>query len=223
MAVTLTREQRDAVLAHLAAGLSLTFLQGLVPTRRGEDHRQALDAYRGIIDEALAELHETKLAAFWVDALTLYDDLREDDYESYPLSLPPESLERVIRWVIQITETLFSLLGQKDMDRETTTDLADDVLDAHKACLGVLEAVSAEEGGRLMAAGAPFDFTCDRCGTKPPPSVKGPGDAIAQGWSRFELLREDGDTLDLVTVCPGCLTEVEEAGVWPSSTQGGPD
>ena len=75
-----------------------------------------------------------------------------------------------------------------------------------------------------MAAGSPFNVTCDRCGTKSPPSVKGPGDAMAQGWSRFEQLGEDGDTVHFVTLCPECLTEGEEAGLWPtpsSSSRGG--
>ena len=62
-------------------------------------------------------------------------------------------------------------------------------------------------------AASPLKITCDRCGTKPPPSVKGPGDAMAQGWSRFELL--DADTMYWLTVCPECLTEAEETGVWP--------
>ena len=57
--------------------------------------------------------------------------------------------------------------------------------------------------------------TCDRCGLSAL-HVQGPGGAIAQGWSRFEAVREDGDTVDYVTVCPECLTESEEAGVWPT-------
>ena len=56
--------------------------------------------------------------------------------------------------------------------------------------------------------------TCDRCGLSAL-HVQGPGGAIGQGWSRFEAVREDGDTVDYVTVCPECLTETEEAGVWP--------
>ena len=59
--------------------------------------------------------------------------------------------------------------------------------------------------------------TCDRCGTASPPNVWGFGDAIAQGWSRFEVLRGDGETISYVTICPECLTEAEEAGVWPAS------
>jgi hypothetical protein len=75
-----------------------------------------------------------------------------------------------------------------------------------------------------MATGSPFNVTCDRCGTESPPSVKGPGDAMAQGWSRFEQLGEDGDAVHFVTLCPECVTEGEEAGLWPtpsSSSRGG--
>jgi hypothetical protein len=69
-AVTLTAEERDAVFAQLAAGLSLTFLQGLVSFGKGEDQRQLLDGYRGVIDEALLELRGTKFVRFWVDAFS---------------------------------------------------------------------------------------------------------------------------------------------------------
>jgi hypothetical protein len=59
-------------------------------------------------------------------------------------------------------------------------------------------------------------LTCDRCGTKSPPSVHGlPRSAMAQGWSSFEVLRDDGETMDLLVICPVCLTEAEERGVWP--------
>jgi len=42
---------------------------------------------------------------------------------------------------------------------------------------------------------------------------------MAQGWSSFEVLRDDGETMDLLVICPICLTEAEERGVWlvPSS------
>jgi hypothetical protein len=53
--------------------------------------------------------------------------------------------------------------------------------------------------------------TCDRCGTGHSPAVE----AVAQGWSRFEALKEDGETIYYVTVCPACLTDAEEAGTWP--------
>ena len=43
--------------------------------------------------------------------------------------------------------------------------------------------------------------TCDRCGLSAL-HVQGPGGAIVQGCSRFEAVREDGDTVDYVTVCP---------------------
>ena len=143
-AATLTSEERDAVLAQLAAGLSLTFLQGLISFGKGEEPRQLLDAYRGVIDEALLELRGTRFARFWIDAFSLYDDLREDDCESYPLSLPPESLRRVIRWVVQIGETRFPLLARA-MEGQVTADLADEVLDAHKACLRVLDVIESKE------------------------------------------------------------------------------
>jgi hypothetical protein len=139
-AVTLTAEERDAVFAQLAAGLSLTFLQGLVSFGKGEDQRQLLDGYRGVIDEALLELRGTKFVRFWVDAFSLYDDLREDDCESYPLSVPAGSLQRVIRWVVQIGETRFPLLARA-IEGQVTADLADDVLDAYKACLRVLDVI----------------------------------------------------------------------------------
>jgi hypothetical protein len=71
-----------------------------------------------------------------------------------------------------------------------------------------------------MAAGPAFHVTCDRCGTSSAPSVEGPGDAMAQGWSRFELLAEDGETIYFVTVCPECLTEAEESGTWPTPSPG---
>jgi len=53
--------------------------------------------------------------------------------------------------------------------------------------------------------------TCDRCGTGHSSAVE----AVARGWSRFEALKEDGDTIYYVTVCPDCLTHAEEAGIWP--------
>ena len=59
--------------------------------------------------------------------------------------------------------------------------------------------------------------TCDRCGTAPPPNVRGLGGAIAAGWSRYEALKEDGETLYHVTVCRGCLTDAEEADASPIS------
>jgi hypothetical protein len=62
--------------------------------------------------------------------------------------------------------------------------------------------------------------TCDRCGTASPSNVSGFGGAIAQGRSRFEVLRGDGETISYVTICPECLTEAEEAGVWPTSPKG---
>jgi DNA-binding transcriptional regulator YdaS (Cro superfamily) len=72
--------------------------------------------------------------------LFLYDDLREDDCESYPLSVPAGSLQRVIRWVVQIGETRFPLLARA-IEGQVTADLADDVLDAYKACLRVLDVI----------------------------------------------------------------------------------
>ena len=62
--------------------------------------------------------------------------------------------------------------------------------------------------------------TCGRCGTESPPNVRGFGGAIAQGWSRFEAVGEDGDRVYYVTVCPDCLTEAEESGVWPDPRPG---
>ena len=59
--------------------------------------------------------------------------------------------------------------------------------------------------------------TCDRCGTASPPNVRGVAGAIAQGWSRYEALKEDGETLYHVTVCPECLTDAEEADASPIS------
>ena len=65
--------------------------------------------------------------------------------------------------------------------------------------------------------------TCDRCGKASPTGVRGPGGAIAKGWSKLEALREDGDTVFWVTVCPDCLTEAEDSEVWPiSPTYGHP-
>ncbi len=55
--------------------------------------------------------------------------------------------------------------------------------------------------------------TCDRCGATGPVQ----SEATAPGWSRFETLREDGETIDYVTVRPDCLTDPEDRrGVWPS-------
>jgi hypothetical protein len=71
-----------------------------------------------------------------------------------------------------------------------------------------------------MAADSPFQVTCDRCGAKSARNVEGPGDAMAQSWSRFEVLREDGETIYYLTVCPECLTEAEEPGVWPKPSPG---
>src|SRR5918998_887692 len=53
--------------------------------------------------------------------------------------------------------------------------------------------------------------TCDRCGAESRPKVRGFEGAIAQGWGKFEALKEDGETLYHVTVCPDCLTDAEEA------------
>lgn len=59
-------------------------------------------------------------------------------------------------------------------------------------------------------------LTCDRCGRKATPSVHGlPRSAMAEGWSSFEVLRADGETMDLLVICPACLTEAEEHGGWP--------
>jgi hypothetical protein len=41
------------------------------------------------------------------------------------------------------------------------------------------------------------------------PNVQEPAAPIAQGWSRFELLAEDGETVYYVTICPDCPTEAE--------------
>jgi hypothetical protein len=57
--------------------------------------------------------------------------------------------------------------------------------------------------------------TCERCGLSAL-DVRGPGGAVSQGWSKFEAIGEDGDTVSWATVCPECLTEAEEAGVWPT-------
>jgi hypothetical protein len=59
--------------------------------------------------------------------------------------------------------------------------------------------------------------TCDRCGAESPPKVRGFEGAIAQGWGKFEALKEDGETLYHVTVCPDCLTDAEEANASPIS------
>ena len=59
--------------------------------------------------------------------------------------------------------------------------------------------------------------TCDRCGTAPPPNVRGLGGALAKGWSRYEALKEDGETPYHVTACPECLTDAEEADALPVS------
>jgi hypothetical protein len=67
----------------------------------------------------------------------------------------------------------------------------------------------------MMSAGPPFSITCTRCQSELTPSVEGPAAAMALGWSRFEQLGEDGETAYFITVCPDCLTEVEESGVWP--------
>jgi hypothetical protein len=57
-------------------------------------------------------------------------------------------------------------------------------------------------------------LSCDRCGTESPATV---AEAIERGWSRFEVLREDGETIDYVMVCPDCLTDAEDRrGTWPS-------
>jgi len=53
--------------------------------------------------------------------------------------------------------------------------------------------------------------TCDRCGV----NQESRAGAIAEGWSRFEELKDDGETIYYVTVCPDCLTHAEEAGIWP--------
>jgi hypothetical protein len=59
-------------------------------------------------------------------------------------------------------------------------------------------------------------LTCDRCGTESPPSIHGrPRSAMAEGWTSYEVLREDGETMDLLVICPDCLTEAEERGIWP--------
>jgi hypothetical protein len=58
--------------------------------------------------------------------------------------------------------------------------------------------------------------TCERCGLSGL-HVKGPGGAVSQRWSRFEVLGEDGETISYVTICPECLTEADEAGVWPTT------
>jgi hypothetical protein len=58
-------------------------------------------------------------------------------------------------------------------------------------------------------------LVCDRCKEESSSNVGGLSGALAEGWSRFELLREDGETVYFVTVCPDCLTEGEERGVWP--------
>jgi hypothetical protein len=56
--------------------------------------------------------------------------------------------------------------------------------------------------------------TCARCGSETPPEVEGPAGAASQGWTRFEGLKDAGDTIYFITVCPDCLTEAEEASVW---------
>jgi hypothetical protein len=71
-----------------------------------------------------------------------------------------------------------------------------------------------------MPADSSFQVTCHRCGATSAPDVEGPGDAMAQGWSRFEHLAEDGETIYFVTVCPECLTEAEESGVSPKPSPG---
>jgi hypothetical protein len=55
--------------------------------------------------------------------------------------------------------------------------------------------------------------TCERCGLSKASAAR----AVSEGWSRFEALRDDGETVYYVTVCKQCLTEAEEAGVWPTS------
>jgi hypothetical protein len=61
-------------------------------------------------------------------------------------------------------------------------------------------------GGLLMG------LTCDCCAKEFPPSAHGrPHSAMAEGWSSFEVLRDDGETVDLVVLCPDCLSEMEAA------------
>jgi hypothetical protein len=56
---------------------------------------------------------------------------------------------------------------------------------------------------------------CDRCG------IEASAEDAARRWSKFEALKEDGETLRHVTVCPDCLTDAEEADASPISRLSG--
>jgi len=55
---------------------------------------------------------------------------------------------------------------------------------------------------------------CAQCEVMSRDRVAGPGGGLPEGWSRFEVSHEDGDTVYYSMLCAECVAEAEDAG-WP--------
>jgi hypothetical protein len=135
-AVTLTREERDAILPPLIRMLWGMFLR----TEQMDDDRvmEAIDARREVIDGVLRrDEAQGRPTTPYMGMLALYDDLAPEHYGEYPLTGSDQKVHKALTWLAELAEKTGT---------EVRGDFTDESLDCYSACSRAIEAIDEAKG-----------------------------------------------------------------------------